>query len=98
MKSNRVKHNKVKKNVKMSVKKKAPLKTLAKPYSSHPFEVGKQYQNRDGAYHVVSINDPNMVIRYLDGLVIESSIVLQARIWENIQESGNSDLSLGPSK
>ena len=57
----------------------------------HPFKVGQQYQNRDGLYQVVSINEPNMVIRYQDGLTIESSITLQKRIWENIQESGDSD-------
>ena len=61
---------------------------------SHPFEVGKQYRNRDGEYQVVSIDEPNMVIRYRDGYVIESSIVLQARIWENIQEGHGDDLGL----
>jgi hypothetical protein len=58
--------------------------------NAHPFKVGAQYQNRDGDYHVISIDEPNMVIRYQDGRVIESSIALQARIWENIQE-GNGD-------
>ena len=53
---------------------------------AHPFVIGNQYENRDGAYVVVSINEPNMVIRYLNGDSIESTIVLQARIWENIQE------------
>lgn len=60
----------------------------------HPFEVGKQYQNREGEYHVISINDPNMVIRYLDGRIIESTIALQARIWENMQEGNGSDFGL----
>ncbi len=62
--------------------------------NSYPFEVGKQYQNRDGEYHVVSIDEPNMVIRYLDGTIVESSIILQARIWENIREYGSDDLGL----
>ena len=60
----------------------------------HPFKVGKQYRNRDGEYHVMSISEPNMVIRYQDGRIIESTIVLQARIWENIQENNGTDLGL----
>lgn len=61
----------------------------------YPFKIGKQYRNRDGAYVVVSISEPDMVIRYLDGRTIESSIDLQARIWENIRESeGGDDLGL----
>ena len=64
-----------------------------KKVNSHPFKVGQQYRNRDGTYHVVSIDEPNMVIRYKNGYIIESSIILQARIWENMQEGGN-DLQL----
>lgn len=62
--------------------------------NSHPFEVGKHYHNRDGEYRVLSIDDPNMTIRYLDGHIIESSIELQARIWENIQEDDVNGLGL----
>ena len=62
--------------------------------NEHPFKVGAQYHNRDGDYHVVSINEPNMVIRYLDGRTLESSILLQARIWENMQEGNGNDLEL----
>jgi len=62
--------------------------------NSHPFEVGKQYRNRDGEYQVISIDEPNMVIRYRDGYIIESSIILQARIWENIQEDNGSEFGL----
>lgn len=62
----------------------------------HPFQIGKRYQNRDGEYHVVSISEPNMVIRYLDGRTVESSITLQARIWENIQEGAGEDFELDP--
>lgn len=54
--------------------------------------MGQQYQNRDGVYQVVSIDEPNMTIRYQDGRTIESSITLQKRIWENIQENVNNDL------
>ena len=60
----------------------------------HPFEVGKLYQNREGDYHVISITDPNMVIRYRDGRQIESSIALQVRIWENLQENEVNDLTV----
>jgi hypothetical protein len=61
----------------------------------HPFKIGKKYQNRDGEYHVLSINEPNMVIQYLDGRTVESAITLQARIWENIQED-DQDFELDP--
>ncbi|MCB0086159.1 MAG: hypothetical protein KDE47_34700 [Caldilineaceae bacterium] len=59
---------------------------------SHPFKIGMQYRNRVGAYHVVSIDEPDMVIRYRDGRTVASSIVLQARIWENIQADSDSGL------
>jgi len=62
----------------------------------HPFKVGKQYRNRYGEYQVISINDPNMVIRYLDGRTIESLITLQARIWDNIQSGDDNDFELEP--
>jgi hypothetical protein len=61
---------------------------------AHPFKVGKQYRNRDGEYQVISINEPNMVIRYRDGRTVESSIALQARIWENIQHGDDNDFEL----
>lgn len=64
--------------------------------AGHPFKVGKQYRNRNGEYQVISINDPNMVIRYLDGQTIESQISLQARIWENIQSDDDNDFDLEP--
>jgi hypothetical protein len=76
-------------------KEKQMAKKVIQPKSpEHPFEVGKQYQNREGDYHVISINDPNMVIRYRDGRLIESSIALQVRIWENIQENDANDLTV----
>lgn len=72
-------------------KKPGPTKAVG-----HPFEVGKQYRNRDGEYQVISINEPNMVIRYLDGRAIESLIAVQARIWENIQSDDDNDFDLEP--
>jgi hypothetical protein len=62
----------------------------------HPFQVGKQYRNRDGAYQVISISEPNMVIRYQDGRTVTSSIALQARIWENIQDDDDNEFDLEP--
>jgi hypothetical protein len=62
----------------------------------HPFKVGKQYRNRNGEYKVISINEPNMVIRYLDGGTMESLIAVQARIWENIQSDDDNDFDLEP--
>ena len=58
----------------------------------HRFQVGKHYQNRDGDYEVISIDEPNMVIRYGDGRTVESLITLQARIWENLQENDSDGL------
>ena len=65
-----------------------------KKHQSHPFKVGKHYHNRHGEYCVVSINEPDMVIRYPNGSTIESPIALQARIWENMQEEDGNDLGL----
>jgi len=65
-------------------KKKVHKKSPAQP-NGHPFKVGQQYHNRDGVYQVVSIDEPNMVIRYQNGYTIESTIALQERIWENMQ-------------
>ncbi len=33
----------------------------------HPFEIGKQYRNRNGIYEVLAIEEPKMRIRYEDG-------------------------------
>ena len=52
---------------------------------SHPFEVGKEYRNRNGQYVVQAIEGDWMKIKYVNGGTIESRISLQARIWENIQ-------------
>ncbi len=75
--------------------KKIPLSTgNSSPANSHPFKVGKHYRNRDGDYVVVSITEPNIVIRYANGYTVESLITLQARIWENIQEDNENDQGL----
>lgn len=60
----------------------------------HPFKVGAYYHNRDGDYQVISIDEPSMVIRYQTGRTLESSIVLQARIWENMQEGNEGDIEI----
>jgi len=52
----------------------------------HPFEVGNTYRNELGEYEVVSINEPNMVIRYTDGSEREAEIAFQRRVWERIQD------------
>jgi hypothetical protein len=52
---------------------------------SHPFEVGKRYRNRVGEYVVQAIEGDHMTIRYVDGGTLETSVSIQARIWENIQ-------------
>jgi hypothetical protein len=52
---------------------------------SHPFEVGKTYRNRAGEYVVQEIVGDRMNIRYVDGRNLETSVRIQARIWENIQ-------------
>ncbi len=52
----------------------------------HPFRIGQRYRNRNGEYEVLQIEGPLIVIRYLDGPIIKSSVALQARIWEQLQE------------
>lgn len=57
-----------------------------------PFIVGGTYRNRDGAYEVVELAPPTMLIRYRDGRELKTLIADQARIWENIQiEEDNPD-------
>jgi hypothetical protein len=51
---------------------------------SHPFEVGKTYRNRNGEYIVQAIDGERMTIRYVSGGTLETSVGIQARIWENI--------------
>jgi hypothetical protein len=52
---------------------------------SHPFEVGKPYRNRNGEYEVLDIEGEWMKIKYESGGTIQTRVVVQARIWENIQ-------------
>ena len=63
-----------------------------KEENGHPFKVGAHYHNRDGNYQVISIDEPNMVIRYQNGRTMESLIALQARIWENMQEGNDLEI------
>jgi len=51
----------------------------------HPFEIGGTYRNRHGDYEVLALKGPDMVIRYVDGRRLETTVKLQARIWKNIQ-------------
>lgn len=51
----------------------------------HPFVVGRRYRNRVGEYEVLSISDPNMIVRYRDGRTSEVNIDIQTRIWNNIR-------------
>ena len=50
----------------------------------HPFEVGKTYRNRNGEYIVQAVAGDRMTIRYVSGGTLETSVAIQARIWENI--------------
>jgi hypothetical protein len=50
------------------------------------FQVGQKYRNRQGEYEVISIEGSKMVIRYLKGGTIETTVALQSRILENIQQ------------
>ena len=50
----------------------------------HPFEVGKTYRNRNGEYIVQAVAGDQMTIRYVSGGTLETSVAIQARIWENI--------------
>ena len=52
---------------------------------SHPFQVGKPYRNRVGEYVVESIDGDQMTVRYVGGGILETTTLLQTRIWENIQ-------------
>lgn len=51
----------------------------------HPFEVGGQYRNRNGAYEVLDIDGERMTVRYEDGREQSVSIELQRQIWRNIR-------------
>jgi hypothetical protein len=51
------------------------------------FEVGRRYKNRRGAYEVLEITPPHMLIRYDTGEVISANLETQARIIENMGHS-----------
>lgn len=52
----------------------------------HPFKVGETYENRFGAYTVLSIAPPKMEIQYEDGKTDTVTIAIQARIWRRKQD------------
>jgi hypothetical protein len=58
---------------------------MAEKTQRHPFVVGEQYRNELGAYEVVQIEEPEMVIQYEGGETQRTGIRLQRRIWERIQ-------------
>lgn len=84
----------MKKKIKRANEKKQIDLGKQTPLKVHSFKVGAQYYNRDGAYQVISITDPNMVIRYQDGRTLESPISLQTRIWENMQEGSEGEIEV----
>lgn len=47
----------------------------------HPFEVGQTYRNRNGRYEVLSIDEPNMRVRYEDGREETELISIQVLVW-----------------
>jgi hypothetical protein len=57
-------------------------------------DLGKQTTLKVHAFKVISITDPNMVIRYQDGRTLESPISLQTRIWENMQEGSEGEIEV----
>ena len=57
---------------------------MTKRHSDNPFVVGSSYRNRNGSYEVVSIADPDMVIRYTDGITLQTTVAQQARTFRNI--------------
>ncbi len=57
------------------------------------FEVGQQYQNRKGTYEVLAINGNEMHIIWKSGEEIVTTVGLQQRIIEAMQED-HSQLSL----
>jgi len=58
----------------------------------HPFQVGEKYRNREGEYEVIGLDGSKMVIRYSNGKVLETTVEMQTRIWENIQADASMSL------
>jgi hypothetical protein len=48
----------------------------------HPFEVGKEYHNKDGRYKVLAIEEPAMRVRFEDGSEMSLNIATQALLWK----------------
>jgi uncharacterized protein YqiB (DUF1249 family) len=55
----------------------------------HPFEIGKKYRNRSGAYEVLAIQEPKMAVRYEDGRQALVTIATQARIWQALKDEAS---------
>ena len=53
--------------------------------ASEYFKVGGRYENRNGAYEVVSIQGPNMVIRWDSGGTVETTLKGQFRVIQNME-------------
>jgi hypothetical protein len=51
----------------------------------NPFKVGGHYRNYHDEYEVISLDEPDMVLQYKDGSVLETTVELQARIWRSVQ-------------
>ncbi len=50
------------------------------------FEVGESYQNRKGAYEVLEITGDEMRIRWDEGEEVTTTITLQSRITNHMQQ------------
>ncbi len=50
------------------------------------FEVGEHYNNRKGKYEVLGINGDAMQIRWKVGEEVTTSVTLQSRIVDNMQQ------------
>ncbi len=64
----------------------------------HVFEVDGIYRNRKGEYKVLEISDQDMVIRFLNGETVRTTVAMQVRIWENIMIEESAHVSSGKVK
>lgn len=58
----------------------------------HPFEIGKEYSNRNGVYKVLAIAEPKMHIRYANGSEDVVTIAIQARIWQALRDEAQAEV------
>lgn len=52
--------------------------------TTHPFQTGGRYGNRNGEYEVLAIDGETMTVRYDDGREQTLKVALQATIWQSI--------------